>query len=87
MNNIEENIVGIFDPDLKLIRPWSLDSLDGGSTDAMKITTIEKLKWVPFFYLPTRTPKQAQFSLLPRQTDWTKLARKIRGSGNQQAMA
>ncbi len=25
-----------------LIRPWSVDSLDGGSTDAMKIPPIEK---------------------------------------------
>ncbi len=25
----------------RLLRPWSLDSLDGGSTDAMKIPPIE----------------------------------------------
>ncbi len=26
----------------ELVRPWSVDSLDGGSTDAMKIPPIEK---------------------------------------------
>ena len=53
------------------MRPWSVDSLDGEATDAMRKSPIEKKIRTLFLFWPPN----CLFFLSDRRTDWTEMAR------------